>query len=245
MVTLTQENIALLTTIIDTATLAGIDDIAIMEDIIKGMDNDHNVVIVSDLPTDYDIADVGLGRLSILANRLSMLREQAKFEVSAEYKTNGNNSEFIKTLNMKGGGIKMSYQCQNPHLINAPKKIKDTYLFTIQLSKEDVNTLVKGSKAMGSGSDYIIFEYDGKKMSFEIGDVSGDVFTYSTNVTVTPHKDNAKQDVKTFKTTYNVNKLLPLMRAACTENDMTFTVGKKGMLHLNINGLDVYTTPQS
>lgn len=230
------ENIELLQNIVKTAALAGINNVVISDQLIKGIDDNKNVVIISDLPKKIKLDDIGLGRISVLQNRFSMLSEDSKFEVQFDTKVNGNATEFIKTLSMKGGGMKLDYQCQNPHTINAPKQIKDTFNHTIDINDEDINTIFRGCKAMGSTSDEMSLSFDGKVLKCNISDVSGDMFEFKTNAKVT--------GTSKFEFKYNVGKILPLLKAADAEKGVkTIEIGTKGIVKLSLNGLNLYITP--
>lgn len=230
---LTQDLIDYVETVIKTAQSIGIDNVIIEPDMVRAIDDARTVVLYQnkDVP-DMPFGSVGLNRINALLTRLEIAKTQDNFTVDV---VAADDEDYAHFITMKGTGTKIDYRCANPTTIQAPRQINDNLVYRIQMNAEAVSLLQKGQSAMGSETVSIISD-DG--VSFELTDVSSDTFKH----TFAPDVDILDEDASpSFTHRYPVKTLLALFKQ---NPDGYFEIGEKGILSINVNGLDIYVLPQ-
>jgi hypothetical protein len=132
-------------------------------------------------------------------------------------------------------GVKVDFRCANPSAIRAPKSVSDTMKTLVPLEAEAVVLLQKGQQAMSADTVTIISNENG--VSFEMYDVNSDKFTHTYEADV----ESLNGGDTDFVHTYPIKIVLPLFK----ENaGGSFSVGEKGVLNLQMNGINIYVLPQ-
>jgi hypothetical protein len=218
---------------VSVAQLVGIDDMIIEPGLVRAMDDAKTVIILQneDVP-DMLFGTIGLNRLSTYKTRYDVAHTQDNFTMDAVTDDNG---EFVRSIAMKGKGIKIDYRCANPTTITAPKALKDEANYELALNGEGVMMFQKGMGAMGSENVTIICN-DG--VFFEFADDNNDTFKYQ-------FADDVKElvagaDAK-FVHKYPAKVLLALFK---NDSSASFTIGKQGTLSVSVNGLNVTVLPK-
>lgn len=230
---LDNDTIKYLNNAVTVAQLVGIDDMIIEPGLVRAMDEAKTVIILQneDVP-DMLFGTIGLNRLSTYKTRYDVAHTQDNFTMDAVTDDNG---EFVRSIAMKGKGIKIDYRCANPTTITAPKALKDEANHELDLNGEGVLMFQKGMGAMGSENVTIICN-DGA--FFEFADDNNDTFKYQ-------FADGAKElvagaDAK-FVYKYPAKVLLALFK---NDSSASFTIGKQGTLSVSVNGLNVTVLPK-
>lgn len=231
---LSPEDIKYINNVVTTAQLVGIDSMIIEPDVVRAIDEAKTVLILQteDVP-EFVFGSIGLNRVATYMSRYDIAKTQDNFVVEA---VTDDNSEFVRSLTMKGKGVKIDYRCANPTTITAPKKLRDEAQFAIQLNGEAVMLYQKGLAAMGSDVVTIISN-DG--VSFEFADNNADVFSHQFAKDVEVLEGGI---VANFAHKYPAKVLGALFKHNPTG---TFTIGKAGTLSMDVNGLSVTILPRA
>ncbi len=233
---LDQEILTYIKNVVETGQLVGIDNIIIEPGKVRAINDDKSVVLFQeeDVP-DMPFTAVGLNRIGIFLSRLEVARTQDNFAV--DVKTD-DNDEFARGFTMTGKGFKVDYRCANPRSIEmvAPKKVNDEMIYKITLTPQAVYMLQKGQSAMGSDVVTLISNSDG--VTFEFVDINSDKFshTFTKNVVVSEDADES------FSYHYPIKILLALFKH---DAEGTFQIGRKGMLNIVVNNLNIFVLPQA
>lgn len=213
--------------VVETGQMVGIDDIIIETGKVRAMNEEKSVVLFQDENVPDMPFNVGLNRINVFLSRLEVARTQENFAVSV---LTDDNDEFARSFTMTGKGFKVDYRCANPKTIRAPKAIADELVHEIQLTPQAVYMLQKGQSAMGSDMVSLICNEEG--ISFEFVDANDDKFT---------HRFTSEGSSETFTYKYPIKILLPLFKH---DAESTFKIGRKGMLNIVVNNLNIFVLPQ-
>jgi len=220
--------------VVKTGLSVNIDNVIIEKDMVRAIDDNRTVVIFQNTNVpELPFGSVGLTRVPVFLSRLEIAKTQEKFTVEAIIDEDDN---YVRSVIMKSKGTKIDYRCANPTNIQAPRQINDNLVYRVQLNVEAVSLLQRGQSAMGSDTASIIGNEDG--VSFELTDVNGDVFKHYISSDVQLLDNNADE---TFSHRYLLKTLLALFKQ---NPDGSFDIGEKGILNINVNGLDLYVLPQ-
>lgn len=239
---LNQKSIEYLENALTTAHLVGVETLVIEPNLLRGIDEDRTVFILQDenVPV-MEFGSIGLTRLSSLTSRIKIAENLDGFSIDANMvDTDEDEDPFARSLTMKAKGLKVEYRCANPNqLVQAkkagPKQMNDDMEFCVEFDKDSVDMLQKGQAAMKAETVSVISN-DG--VTFELLDVNSDVFSHQF---ADDAINLAGNDTTKFAYRYPVKTLLLLFKNA---SEGLLTVSKRGILCININGLNVYVLPQ-
>ncbi len=230
---LTQDLIDFIENVVKTGQSINIDNVIIEPGMVRAIDDARTVVLYQnkDVP-DMPFGSIGLNRISVFLSRLEIGKTQDNFTLDV---ISSDDDDYARSVVIKSTGTKIDYRCANPTTIQAPRQINDNLIYRVQLNAEAVILLQKGQAAMGSETVSIISN-DG--VSFELTDINNDVFKH----TFSPEVELLDEDAdESFNHKYPVKTLLALFKQ---NPDGYFEIGEKGILSINVNGLDIYVLPQ-
>lgn len=230
---LSSDIISKISTITSTAQLVGINSVVIDNELIRGVDDQKQVLVFHSEDLNLPFGTIALNQLPVFASRLEIAQSAENFEVDAEV-----DGDFAKSLVMKGKKIKVDFRCANPAVIKVPKQIQDTMRWSVDVAAADVATLAKAASAMGS--DVITIAADGETAKFEMTDLNRDTFTLDISGSVTLEK-GVKGELK-FSNKYPAKILLILLKK--TGGNCVFKIGQGGMLNIVVNGINLFILPQ-
>ncbi len=231
---LTNNLITFIENVVKTGLSVNIDNVIIETDMVRAIDDNRTVVIFQNTNVpEMPFSSIGLTRVPVFLSRLEIAKTQEKFTVDVII---DDDDDYVRSVTMKSDGTKIDYRCANPANIQAPRQINDTLVYRVQLNSEAVSLLQKGQGAMGSETVSIIGCKDG--VSFELTDVNSDVFKHQISSDVQLLDDSASE---TFSHRYLLKTLLALFKQNA---EGSFDIGEKGILNININGLNLYVLPQ-
>lgn len=213
--------------VVETGQMIGIDDVIIETGKVRAINDEKSVVLFQEENVPDMGFNVGLNRINVFLSRLEVARTQENFAVNV---ITDDNDEFARSFTMTGKGFKVDYRCANPKTIKAPKAIVDEMLHEIQLTPQAVYMLQKGQSAMGSDMVSLICNEEG--ITFEFVDANDDKFSHQFT-------SEGSSDVFTYK--YPIKILLPLFKH---DAESSFKIGKKGMLNIVVNNLNIFVLPQ-
>ncbi len=219
--------------VVGAAQLVGIDDIIIEPGMVRAMHEAGNIIMLQKTGVpDLPIGSIGLNRISTYQTRYDAAKSQDGFTVEA---VADNSGDYVRSLTMKGKGVKIDYRCANPTTIKAPRQFKEVDHHEIELSGETVLMFQKALAAMGSEITTLICN-DG--VSFEFQDENADAFKIDFADDTTILEDGA--DAK-FAHKYPAKVLQALFKHNPTG---TFIVGKAGTLSVMVNDIRVTVFPR-
>ena len=224
---LDQDTLTYIKNVVETGQMVGIDNVIIETGKVRAINDEKSVVMFQEENVPDIDFNIGLNRVGVFLNRLEVARTQENFAVDVATDDNG---EFARSFTMTGKGFKVDYRCANPKTIAAPKKVNDEMLHEIHLTAQAVYMLQKGQTAMGADVVSLICNEDG--ITFEFVDGNSDKFT---------HTFTTEGSEESFTYMYPIKILLPLFKYNA-EN--TFRIGRKGMLNVVVNNLNIFVLPQ-
>ena len=212
------------------AKIVGIDTLLIEPTAIRGVDDARSVVLLEteNLPTIP--TELAISRLSQFQARLDVVKSQGKFTCDTVLKTVKSASmpeySFVYMLNLKSERTKIDFRCMDGARLKSviPRKVNDSGGVKVQITDNVVSTLQKGMAATGADSVKLLGSSTGA--SFELMDVTGDVFNHTFI--------DDPQTPFSFKC--NVKTLLALLKE---EPNQEITISTK-TLKVKVNGITVY-----
>jgi hypothetical protein len=236
---LSQEVLDYIEKVVNVAKTAGIDNIIIEKDKVRAIDDDKNVVIfqTTDVPK-FPFGAIGLNRISVFASRYDIAKASKDFSVEATIDdTADDEPSFVRSLLLKGKGVKIDYRCANPKTIQAPKALNDTITHKVQMTADAVQMLTKGQSAMAA--DEVAFAGNKNSVSLEMKDNNSDVFEYTFGDTVLLENGHKVAD---FHHRYPIKIINPLFKQ---NPDGYFTLSSRGMMNIVVNDINVFVLPRS
>lgn len=220
--------------VVEAAQVVGIDSVIIEPDCVRGIDENKSVVLLhdKDVPT-LEFGSIGINRISVFKSRLNIAKTQENFTVDAIV---NDDDGYARSLTMKGKGVKIDYRTANPATIKAPKQVNDELLFKMKMNAEGAVMLAKAQVAMSA--DVVTITSSKNGVSLELVDINNDVFSYkfTDDVELLSDEDNIN-----FAHRYP-SKLLSALFSRNANCD--FSIGRKGILSISVEGFSVFVLPQ-
>lgn len=236
---LTPTSVKNLKTLLQTVSIAKIDRIIIENGVIRGVDDDQTVVIISDKHVpDFGTHRAGLNRLSVLANRINLFDANEDFTVEAVEAPSRNDTpaEDIASFKLASKGSKFEYRCARPDTIKAPRRINDEMVWEIKITQEDAKVAISAVNTIASEQIALVAKASGEVL-FEVVDSSTqDSFATVISNEVNWIGDEDEEGTPSFVFYYSVKALIPLLKASASAGESTISVGSEGMLQIAVNG---------
>lgn len=220
--------------LLQTCSIADIDAIIIEEGMLRGINEDKTCIILSNenLPEFNEGTKIGLSRLGVLNNRLSLFKNDPLMTVDAKENTRNE----IAALEIASPSAKVQFRCTAPGLIKAPKKINDELDFVIEVQKDQIPFILSGAKSMSAKRTVIAGKNDG--IYFEFTDTNQDTFSIKV----------AEPNGSTFAHHSPASVFLSLIRAAVNNNEdekiISLNIGKNGTVEILVNKYTLTILPQ-
>ena len=234
---LTTDLIEFIENVVKTGQSVNIDNVIIDAEsgTVRGIDEGRTVVLFHDeeVPTS-PVGTIGLNRGGIFLSRIGIVKSRENFAADAESVTL-DGVEFVKALHMSSDNTKVDFRCANPDTIKAPRQINDIITYRIQLNAEAVSVLQQAYAAMGTETVSII---GGDGVAFELEDINEDKFRHAFAPDSVQVGDTT---TGAFAHKYPIKTILALFKQ---NPDGEFEIGEKGILRINVNGLNIYVLPQ-
>jgi hypothetical protein len=243
---LSQASILKLKTLLQTVSLVKIDRLIIEEGLIRGVDEEQTVVIVSDQNVpDLGGARVGLNRLSILASRIALFDTDEAFSVEAvEAPSRDDDATDISSFKLASKGSKFEYRTARIGTIKAPKRVNDSFVWAVTVPVEAVKLAISAANTMGSDQIALVSKASGEVL-FEIVDsATQDTFTTKIADEATWIPEDEDQPSQSFVHYYVVKALMPLLKASAAAGEPVLLVGEEGMLQITVNGYTMTLLPR-
>lgn len=221
--------------IIKTAMTLGIENVALEQEKIRGMDDKQTTIILHEHGLDLPFTAMGLSRLSLLNSRLSLVKdENLTIDAIEDQKAPG----IISRLDIKAKKFKVDFRTANPSVIKGPKGFKhamDDYIAKIALSDDDLDLLVKASNSMPqrteTGYVSIMADAQTKKAKIVLTDTNSDDFEMEL--------DNNIDCKSSVLVNYPLKQFLTLMK----NNNGKFCIIERNLLKSSVNDITVLMLP--
>lgn len=243
---LSTNSVRSLKTLLQTVSLVKIDRMIIDGELIRGVDEDQTVVIVTDQNVpDFGGARVGLNRLNILASRIALFDANEDFAVDAtEAPSRDDDGTDISTFKLSAKGSKFEYRCARAGAIKAPKQLNDSFVWAVTVPVDAVKVAISAANTMASEQIALVSKASGEVL-FEIVDgETSDSFTTKIADEAQWLPDDEDQPTQSFVHYYAVKALMPLLKAAAAQGDPVLVVGEEGMLQITVNGYTLTLLPR-
>ena len=223
--------IAFMKNAVITAKLAGIENLIIQRDRVRGTNEQRTAILlhennIPNLPFD----SIGLSRIDIFLTRLELVQPLKNFEMTFCL---SDDKQFVRSLDMRAKNVSVNYRCANPTTIQAPKSFKDSIKYKLNMSPEALLLISKGAGAMG-GADDIIIKTNKNKVEVTIEDITNDALTFDLDTNPEVIEGNSLEH---FSYKFPIKMILPLLKQ---NSGGDFFLTARGILKINVNGLDFY-----
>ena len=149
---LNSESVKSLESLVHTALIGGINTLIIDktsdgDKIIRGIDEKQSVVVItkSNVPNLND-KQVAISRLSLLASRLTLIKNQGDVDIDAVEAKNGTD---ISHLDLSSGKTKVQFRCSAVDVTRGvPKSMNDTPAWKITAPSKIISLLSQATAAM-------------------------------------------------------------------------------------------------
>lgn len=249
---LTTKEIEFIQGVISTAKLVDIESVIIEPGKIRGIDENHTVVMFQDNGVmDMSFGSIGLNRLDTFNSRLVLVKDQPKFEVEAitvgedvnigfdVYDSNIHKKPpmWIRSINMKANKTKIEFRGASPQTIRAPKERSGVARYKIDINPELVNMIQKGQSAMKTKD--VTFKGNENGVLMIISDDNGDNLEYKFTDFI--HSLDGS-NVPSFSYTYPTNLVLSIFK---TNPAGFFSLTARGSLIFEVNNIDIFVLAKS
>lgn len=225
--------------VVGVAKLAGIDTVIIETDRVRGVDDDKTVFILQneDVP-DLPFGAMGMTRISVWSSRYDIAKSTASYSVEANIDDeNKDEPSFVRSLSLKGKGIKIDYRCANPKTIKSPREIADPITHRIKMTSDAVNMMTRGQAAMAA--EEVSFFGSKTGVCLEMKDTNSDALTYEFADTIDLENGHTVVD---FHHRYPLKTITALFKQ---NPDGHFLLTTKGMMFITVNDINVVVFPRS
>ena len=209
---LTQSDIGHLNSILNVCNLVDISAFILSEKGIRGVNGSKSCAIIEDnskTPKIEGSAMLGLNNLKILKQRLDLFKNDAKFNIEAKQKANGD----FTHLDIKGSNASVMFRVTNPVKIKAPIGIDDTAVKNIIITREEAQLILNAEKAM-SADKLTIYVSTDNSVRVEFADKENDIFVIDLS-----NKAISVNEATSFTSYYFADVFSPLLRAAAAERE--------------------------
>ena len=226
---LTSDSVDSLRALIAASAIVDVDAVIIEDGLIRGLSEDKYVVMYSEKNVpDFGFARVGLSRLKVLANRLSLIQDSANLVVESKV---GRNDDEAGSLDISWPKAKVGYRCADPAIIRCPKKFVDVAQWAVDIDSKNVPLIINALKAMGS-KKVNINTRTGSEVFLELTDTNQDAFTLKIADGARWLGEDTPKN-KIWVNFYSAEKLIPLLRKVSETSDVvTLIFGEKGSLQI-------------
>ena len=249
---------------VKTARMGGIDHIVIDSESVRGIDESRTVLILHKEVPPLPFKAIAITRVSLFLSRINLVKDREGFSLDIEMDSR---KEYVHRITFKAKGTKIDYRCGNPFAElppdkRIPRQLTEVLIYKMSIDKESINLLNQSKTAM-SADKVVITNKDGNGVSFAMSDIGGDILTHS----FTPEFEIINSVEKTtFSHTYSIKLLIELLNENIDSkvnelkekakvdkskfkkeevNPTTeFTIGKKGTLNIEINGINLILLPR-
>lgn len=218
--------------LVDLMTTAGkldMSSIIIEPGVVRAIDDNRSVVILSTHDIDLPFASLAVSRVDLLAKRLSVAKELDNIEYSVH-----DSSNQVISLKIKAGRVSVDFRCVSASSIKVPKVVADEFNTTLSMDETASSTLSKGRTMMGTSVATLLYQH--KDLIVEMCDENNDVFSFVVGNNLV----DSSRDYFAYR--YDIGKLHTILTNGKLS---TIYIGdNRGILKTTVNGFTTYLLPQ-
>lgn len=216
------------------AKLLGVEAVALEDGVISGITEASEAAYIAPLGILPPGVVLGIARVSELEKRLSLFEKDATMELLVS------DNHDVLSITTSAGRSKVQFRCSRAKLIQHPKRLEDEAAFSISLSKEEAQFLVKGIKALG-GETATVRVSPGGKVTVESADATNDVFTHELEAAAVQ-----LSELNSAAQVYRSALLVTIISALISEEGNLLKLGADiGSLSVPAKGGDIIILPTS
>ena len=240
---LSKETIEYLTRVIRVAKILKIESVIIDKESIRGqLQEEGSILLQKENLPNFEFQSIGITRINTLITRINLLGND--FDIDAEEKDKNNNEKVIYKLKLFNNKTEVEFKCADPALM--PKTIKtlnDPVYYSFNINEESILLLSKIQSAVqGDALTFIGKKNDsGSSVVCKVNDVEGDMLNHiiSEELALTPECDKNK-----FAFSYKNKVLIPLLKEALDDSEVTILITRRGLLTMQIKGIKIFISPE-
>jgi hypothetical protein len=207
------------------AKIFGIEQFIIEPHVIRGISGDKAAAIYTQCDIDIGCAAIGVNRIDLLMSRLALGIDN-KIECIFDHE-----SDDARMLSISSSKMRVEYRCAKVRTIQAPKELKVADLYRVDFSSELAPVINKAKTAM-KAEDVSIMCSD-NEVTYKIMDENNDKMLFEDGIA-----DNIRSaDAVNFIHTYPIKAIY---QGLLKSSNSQYYITEKGMLHIVVNGIDLY-----
>lgn len=204
----------------------------------KGFNPDRTGFVLADIDIPEKIGQMAINRPDIFLNRFNLIKDDDNFEV--EFKTKGIDDDILTSeLVFKSSKVTLEYRCGLPKLIKAPSSINDKPTYKIPITKESVALFTKASNA--TDSSLVTLVAKNGELTLETVDLTNDIVNIRLDDAAS-RVDTADDTPINFNFSFVSKLLTKLMKET---SDDYLLIGKRGLLHIKVNNVNLTLYPRT
>ncbi len=230
---LSEQTVQLILEAVNLACILQIDGIILDADGVRGYNDDEGVIIAALQDFGFEFENLGISRLQNFKNKFALLKSSEEVTVDAVPKAK--TPEIIEKLHFECGKITFDFRCALPKTIkDIPKKtLNKKPNFYIDVTQEDVNSIIQGASSMRSNN--MIIEANDSEVTFKFSDETGDVLTYTPDSSL-----GICGDDKELALVVNLRKMLPIFKIAAQSETFRLNILRNNIVYVSVNDLDIF-----
>lgn len=230
------EEIKKLYDILTTCAIGNINSIIIEDNKIRGINDEHTCVILSDYKVPSFSQKIGLTRVNSLKSLIDIFIDNPQIVLDAKETDRGE----ISQLEIVAGKNKGQFRCTSASTIKAPKSISDPAAFLITVSKDELTKIFQGIKVKNAKKVSVSIMKTGE-VSFQMSDANYDNLKFEIESAVESLTDEEHDSITHY---YATDVLMNLVRKASEDGDVTLSIGEGGTMTIIVNGHCMTIMPQ-
>lgn len=224
----TNTDINNLNNLLSICSLVDIDALVIEDGRLSSVNADRTCAFLTDANIPVLPADVKLciSKLKVLRDRLDIFKTDPKLAIETKEKPNGE----ISSLEISGSNAKVQFRTSPRNTVKVPKAINDIPVKEVIITKEEAQTILTATKAMGSKK--LTFNV-GKKdeVTVELSDSNNDKFSIQLENAAVSLGDKAN-----FTSYYFVDVFSSVLKAAAAEGKPVAITINEASAIIEVNG---------
>jgi hypothetical protein len=220
--------------VLRTCKLFGLDGVLFANNSVSATDNLVLITSETSLPTE-NIGKLAFNRIDLFLKRLSAVKTRAGYGATA-VSVERDGKKVVKQLNLKTDGVNVEFGCCSPDKLPELKTFISSDLVDVIFADDEAAMISKMISTVDTPS--ITINIEGNRASIDISDVDGgDVVVIDL---ANPVKGDVDED---FSLSYHFDKNAFSALINNTNANKFSICCEKGMLMIEINGIDVFLRP--
>lgn len=237
MIQLSQQDVKALKLGLQTCKSVGIDCVAIVGDLISGINDGNNLCIISKIQLSCPPqTKVGIGRVTDLVKRLDLFSDDIDITLKA-----GETGD-VSLINMSEKRSKAQFRCSFLSTIRHPKENSDVAQTVAKVKRDDLQAIVKAIRVYGAETVKFRISTNGS-ISVSMTDKTNDLFQLEIDNRAEFVDSEPSQPLNFAYAASNVSTIFDLAQKEF--DTVTIVVGEGGSLTTKVNTHDIILLPSA